>query len=122
MELSEQDRRELEALEEGLWRAETRFDRAWMEGVLAPDFFEFGRSGRIYSREDTLNIPAQPIDARLPLRGFDVRLLSPGVAQATYTSAVTYRGEEQLANRSSIWLRTEDGWRLLFHQTTAVQG
>lgn len=122
MEPSEQDRRELEALEEGLWRAETRFNREWMEGVLAPDFFEFGRSGRVYSREATLNFPAQPIDARLPLKDFDARLLSPDVAQTTYVAAVVYAGQEQVANRSSLWLRTEDGWRLLFHQATAVPG
>lgn len=122
MELSAQDRRELEVLEEGLWRAETRFDRAWMERVLAPGFFEFGRSGRVYSREDTLAIPARPINARLPLADFDARLLSPDIAQVTYTSIETYEGEEQVANRSSLWSRTGDGWQLLFHQATAVQG
>ena len=120
MELSEQDRQTLERLEEGLWRAETRFDRAWMERILAPGFFEFGRSGRVYSREDTLGIAARPIEARLPLANLDVRLLSPDVAQVTYTSVETYRGEEQVANRSSLWSRTEDGWQLLFHQATAV--
>ena len=119
MELSEQDRQTLERLEEGLWRAETRFDRAWMERILAPGFFEFGRSGRVYSREDTLGIPARPIDATL--EDCNVRPLSPDVAQVTYTSVETYREEEQVANRSSLWSRTEDGWHLLFHQATPVQ-
>ncbi|MCY4582679.1 MAG: DUF4440 domain-containing protein [Chloroflexi bacterium] len=121
MELSEQDRQHLERLEEGLWRAETRFDPEWMEAVLAPGFFEFGRSGRTYSREDTLAIPTEPINARLPLPGFDVRLLSPDVVQATYTTVEMYQGEEQVANRSSLWLQTENGWQLLFHQATPVQ-
>ena len=118
MELSEQDRQHLERLEEGLWRAETRFDRGWTERVLAPGFFEFGRSGRVYSREDTLGIAARPIDATL--RDFDARLLSPDIAQVTYTSVETYGGEEQVANRSSFWSRTENGWQLLFHQATPV--
>ncbi len=122
MEFSEQDRQYLERLEEGLWRAETRFDRAWMERVLAPGFFEFGRSGRIYSREDTLGIPARPIEARLPLSDFSVRPLSPDVAQVTYISVETYAGEEQVANRSSLWSRTEGGWQLLFHQAAPVPG
>ncbi|MDE2836715.1 MAG: DUF4440 domain-containing protein [Chloroflexota bacterium] len=120
MEISTQDRQHLQRLEEGLWRTETRFDRAWMERVLAPGFFEFGRSGRAYSREETLAIPARPIDARFPLTNFDTRLLGPDVVQATYTSIETYDGEEQVANRSSIWLRTGDGWRLLFHQATPI--
>ena len=120
MELSSRDREDLERLEEGLWRADARFDPAHMDAILAPDFFEFGRSGRIYRREDTLDIPAQPILARLPLRGFNARLLDANVAHVTYVSAVTYDGVEELANRSSIWSRTEDGWQLRFHQGTAM--
>ncbi len=80
MEVSAHDRQHLERLEEGLWRTETRFDRAWMEGILAPGFFEFGRSGRAYSREDTLAMAARPIDARL--ENLDARLLGPDVAQS----------------------------------------
>lgn len=118
MELSEHDCTELQLLEEGLWRAETRFDRAWMERTLAPGFFEFGRSGRVYSREDTLGMAARPIDARL--EDLDVRSLSADVAQVTYISVETYEGEEQAAHRSSLWSRSEDGWRLLFHQATPV--
>ena len=118
MKFSEHDRTELQLLEEGLWRTETRFDRGWMERVLAPRFFEFGRSGRIYNREDTLRMATRPIDARLD--GLDVRSLSPDVAQVTYTSIETYAGEEQVAHRSSFWLRSEDGWQLLFHQATTV--
>lgn len=118
MELSEHDCRELELLEAGLWRAETRFDREWMEGILAPGFFEFGRSGRTYSREDTLGMAARPINARLV--GLNVRSLSPDVVQVTYNTIETYADEPQLANRSSLWLRVENGWRLLFHQGTAI--
>ena len=122
MELSSQDRRDLERLEEGLWRADVRFDRKRMDDILAPDFFEFGRSGRIYRREDTLDIPAQPILAKLPLMEFRARLLDASVAHVTYVSAVTYDGMEELANRSSIWSRTESGWQLRFHQGTAIEG
>ena len=121
MELSSRDRDDLERLEEGLWRAEVRFDRKRMDDILAPDFFEFGRSGRIYRREDTLDIPAQPILAKLPLTRFRARLLDANVAHVTYVSAVTYDGVEELANRSSIWSRTEIGWQLRFHQGTAIE-
>ena len=118
MELTGEEKRQLEQLEEGLWIAETRFDMGWMERTLAPDFFEFGRSGRVYRREDTLGIESQPIDARLPLKNFDARLLTPDVALVTYISAVTYNGIEDIGNRSSIWTRTENGWQLRFHQGT----
>ena len=67
MELSSQELKNLELLEEGLWRAEVRFDLKRMGEILSPDFFEFGRSSRIYQREYILGIPAQPINAKLPL-------------------------------------------------------
>ena len=122
MEVSGEDLKALEALEEGLWRSEVRFDRKRMDELLSPDFLEFGRSGRVYRREDFLGMPAQPINARLPLEEFHARLLAADVAQVTYVSAVTYEGVEEIANRSSIWTRTEHGWQLRFHQGTAVTG
>ena len=115
MELSKQDRDTLERLEEDLWREETRFDKNRMSEVIAPDFLEFGRSGRIYKREDALAVRRQPIDAVFPLPDFRARLLHPDVAQVTYKSAVKYDGVIQHARRSSIWSRTPSGWMLRFH-------
>ena len=120
MELSSQEQKRLELLEEGLWRADVRFDLKRMDEVLAPDFFEFGSSGRVYEREDTLRIPGQPINAKLPLMNFSARLLDSNIAQTTYVSAVTYNDVQELANRSSIWSRSEHGWRLRFHQGTPI--
>src|SRR5262249_48480727 len=119
MELSRPDRDALERLEEELWREETRHDERRMRQVMAPDFFEFGRSGRIYRLEDTLALPRRPILAVLPLPDFQARLLHPDVAQVTYNSAVTYDGVVQRARRSSIWSRTPGGWMLRFHQGTS---
>ena len=118
MELGRQDKQLLETLEENLWKSETRFDMDWMERTLASDFLEFGRSGRVYSRNETLGLESQPIDARLPLEDFRARLISPDVALVTYISAVAYGGVVELGNRSSIWSRTECGWELRFHQGT----
>ena len=122
MELSSQDREDLRLLEEGLWRAEVRFDSRRMDEILAPDFFELGRSGRVYGRQDIIDTEAQPIDARLPLMDFRARLLDSNLAQVTYMSAVTYGGVQELANRSSIWSQTRHGWQLRFHQGTAIPG
>ena len=119
MELSSQDLKDLELLEEDMWRAEVRFDHRRMDDILAPDFFEFGKSGRFCRREDTLETPAQLIKAKLPLMDFKARLLDSNVAQVTYISAVTYQGVEELARRSSIWSRTKHGWQLRFHQGTS---
>jgi hypothetical protein len=117
-ELGSDECEALRKLEEELWREATRFDRRRMDEVLAADFFEFGMSGRVYLREDTLAVARAPIDAVLPLPGFRARLLSPEIAQVTYDSAVTYDGIVFHAHRSSIWSRSATGWKLRFHQGT----
>jgi hypothetical protein len=121
MTLSKPDRDLLERLEEELWREATRFDRKRMTEIIAPDFLEFGRSGRPYQREDALAMPRKPIDAVLPLPDFRARLLHRDVAQVTYNSAVTHDGVVQHARRSSIWSRTPSGWVLRFHQGTPYE-
>jgi len=122
VELSQSDREALERLEGELWRAATRFDRAYMGQVIAQDFFEFGRSGRVYDRHETLSVPPEPIEARLPLQNFRARLIAPDVAQVTYNSAVKYDGVYEYGRRSSIWSRTPGGWVLRFHQGTPYEG
>lgn len=108
---------ELRQLEESMWRPAMQFDRRYMGSVLAPDFFEFGRGGRTYGRDEILAMEAQEI-ARLPLEGFRVAWRASDVRLVTYVSAI----EADRANRSSLWRRTPSGWRLRFHQGTATTG
>lgn len=121
MELTERDRTTLERLEEELWREATRFDRARMNEIIAPDFFEIGRSGHIWNREECLAAPQQTILSVIPLPGFQARLLQSDVAHVTYNSVVTYDGIVQHARRSSIWSRTSSSWQLRFHQGTPYE-
>jgi hypothetical protein len=118
VKLAIEDRTTLDRLEESLWRDETRFDYKFMDEVVGQDFFEFGRSGRIYERADTLSAPRQPIDAILPLPNLKIRLLNQDTAQVTYDSIVKRIGVVDYGRRSSIWTRTEKGWGLRFHQGT----
>jgi hypothetical protein len=120
MEISRQDYEILRELEERLWVAEFRFDREWMDRVMAEDFFEYGRSGRSYDREQILDTPAQEIPAMIPLPEFKARLISPNVAQVTYISVLTYPDGEERGRRSSIWSRSSEGWILRFHQGTVL--
>jgi len=119
MEVSQTDRDELRVLEESLWKTETRFDRAYMESILAPDFFEFGRSGKRYTRDEILDMKAEEIRVELPHQDFQVHAVGKGTFLVTYMSKVTY-DELEVANRSSLWQKTKDGWKLQFHQGTAV--
>ena len=111
---------QLRELEESLWRPETRFDDDYMDRIFAADFFEFGRSGRRYSRDEMFfgGQGLADIEAELPLRKFSARYLSEDIAQVTYISRVTYGSDTQYGNRSSIWSRDAGEWQLRFHQGT----
>jgi hypothetical protein len=110
----------LERLETSLWETETRFDRALMTKTLAADFVEFGGSGRVWSREQCLDLAQESIAAQIPLENFAVKVIAPDVALITYVSAVaTARGGER-ANRSSLWSRVDGRWQLRFHQGTPI--
>jgi hypothetical protein len=114
------DAARLTALEESLWRPETRFDRAHLERVLAEDFDEFGRSGRHWTREATIDGEPEAFETVLPLPGLRIRGLGPDAALLTYLSETTFpaAGVVLRARRSSVWQRVEGGWRLRFHQGT----
>jgi hypothetical protein len=118
MQFSEIERRELIALEEAMWRPETRFAPEFQQRHFAADFFEFGRSGRVYGRSDVIRFDDQPIAAKLPLLNLEIRRLDTDTAQITYDSEVTYDGIVERAHRSSIWSRTAHGWIMRFHQGT----
>ncbi|MGE3975724.1 MAG: DUF4440 domain-containing protein [Bdellovibrionales bacterium] len=119
MEFTQSDIDQLKNLEESLWRSETRFDPNYIENVLATDFFEFGRSGRLYSRAEIIAVSPQEINAQLPLQNFQVHPLDENNALVTYLSEVKYEHLER-ANRCSIWSKTRDGWKLRFHQGTPL--
>ena len=120
MILKTEDRNALEALEETLWRSETRFDPVLMDQTFAPDFVEFGRSGRRYERAEMLFDPESKfeINALLPLPDYSVELVAPDVALATYTSKVRYGDEIEVGRRSSLWVKNCERWQLRFHQGT----
>jgi hypothetical protein len=119
--LSEEDRAILTCLEEDMWREVTRFDQTFQEQRFAADFFEFGRSGRVYTRDQIVCLDSHPIRAVLPLPNLAIRLLDKNTAQVTYNSQVEYDGIIEYGRRSSIWSRTEIGWVMRFHQGTPYQ-
>ncbi|HEX6220049.1 MAG TPA: DUF952 domain-containing protein [Acidimicrobiia bacterium] len=110
----------IEHLEEALWLEETAFDPQWLDRVLHAGFSEVGRSGRTYTREQTLEAPATPLEVELPLERYRIHLIDEDVALVRYVSRQTLDGEQRPAERTSIWVNTNDGWQLRFHQGTPL--
>jgi hypothetical protein len=73
MRLSPDEIAELTRLEEAMWTAATRFDATFQQERFGADFFEFGRSGRVYARGQAIHTGGGEIKARIPLDGLQIR-------------------------------------------------
>ena len=107
----------LEELQTGE-RELSRRSRNGMELLLHADFVEFGRSGTRYSRTDMLRKFADKALPAINLCNFELAVLAEDVALLTYLSADADGKPQSL--RSSIWVHTEAGWQIRFHQGTAI--
>ena len=95
-----------------------RADAARLGRLLAPDFHEFGSSGREYGYEGTAEMVAAatgPGDEPVTVANMRGWLLADGLVMLKYTS----ERDGQRANRTSLWRRTEAGhWQMFHHQGT----
>ena len=101
--------------------------RADFESLSAPDFFEIGASGRIYSRDFVLDtLEARYTDPNYTddpweTSNFQLRQLVPDTFLITYTLVQHQSTGDRTTQRSTIWRQTPSGWQILFHQGTIVQ-
>jgi hypothetical protein len=91
--------------------------------LLAADFFEFGQSGVVWDRQQTIEGLAQESPVDRSMRDFCARLLSEEVVLVTYRSVSRdpVSGKERHALRSSIWKLIDGRWQMTFHQRTPTQ-
>ena len=115
---------EVSSLETELHTIEARRNSQRMETLLHPDFVEFGRSGRRYTRAEILN-EFGPTSVLQTVRSgkFDLAVLEEGSALLTYASAHVDGDGKQFRHtlRSSVWVCTGIGWQLRVHQGTPTE-
>jgi hypothetical protein len=114
----------LRDLEERLFRPDIRRSPDETGALLADDFFEFGQSGMVWTRRQTIDdLAVEPRMVRFMSGDFSVRLLCDDVAMLTYRSVSRdpSNGTEQHALRCSIWKRTDGRWQMAFHQGTPTR-
>jgi hypothetical protein len=86
----------LRELEANLLIDSVRKDRARVSALLAEEFREFGRSGKVYSRAEILDFLQSEEEIRVAMRDFACELTGEGVALVTYLS----EQDEQNGERS----------------------
>lgn len=87
--------------------------------LLCDEFREFGASGRIYDRVETLNLVTNRTEeAEYRIDEYQIVQLGENHMLATYNLSER-RGESlRLTLRSTLWKLVDGKWRMLFHQGT----
>jgi hypothetical protein len=113
---------ELSSLEPIFHWPDSAMSRAELEKMTVDDFWETGASGRRYSRQFVLDVLEQHRDAPQAdvweTRDFYCRRLAGDVYLLTYT---LLQDNTRLTRRSTIWQKTSDGWKIVYHQGTVMQ-
>ena len=103
-------------------RPEFGTSRANFEQMTAEDYWETGASGRRYSRQSVLDglevrFSAPHADV-WETKDFHCRRLGEDTYLLTYT---LLQDKARLTRRATIWQKTPDGWKIVYHQGTMVQ-
>lgn len=112
---------ELRALEENLLRPKFRRNRTAVAALLVDDFREFGSSGRTWTKQQILDALEDEPPFEAAIDEFQAKELAAGVVLVTYM--VTLRlsdSENRRSLRSSIWIKRDNRWQMLFHQGTQM--
>jgi hypothetical protein len=116
---------ELRSREPVFHRPEHGMRRSDFEGMTDAGFWEVGASGRRYSREHVLDVleDRHQVASHLALEDtweasdFACRELGGDTYLLTYT---LLQGSRR-TRRVTVWRRSPDGWKILFHQGTVVE-
>ncbi|RRN74013.1 DUF4440 domain-containing protein [Peribacillus simplex] len=109
---------QLYQLEEKLLKSEIRTSPEELSLLLKDDFFEFGSSGRIWTKSNCIG--EEGIGAvNMILSDFDMHQLSEDTVLTTYRIFDEVKAEHTL--RSSIWKYANGRWQMFFHQGTKTK-
>lgn len=107
----------IKKLEIDLSKNSLRKDHVWLSELIEDNFEEIGASGRVFSKKDILQELATEKVIEFKLSNFRFTELSEGCILVKYVS----NNNNNYAHRCSIWIKSADKWRIIFHQGTPFQ-
>ena len=111
---------ELRRLEPIFHRPESSAGPADGERITDVGFWEIGASGQRYSRDDVLYVlrqrKANPPKDAWEADDFACHPLAPNL----YLLSYRLRQDERITRRTTLWRRTVEGWKAVYHQGTPV--
>jgi len=110
-------------LETMLLKPEVRSSREELDKLLADDFIEFGSSGSVYRKPNTLaNLTTNTDKVVYEVSDFEAKELSENFVLTTFKTKRTINDIDVVVSlRSSIWKKTDENWQIFFHQGTPTK-
>ncbi|MDQ2835654.1 MAG: DUF4440 domain-containing protein [Acidobacteriota bacterium] len=105
---------QLYTLEERLLHPDREPDRAALIPLFAEEYKEFCTSGRIFNRQQTIDVLLTSAPRAATILHFYTTQLAETAVLATYRATTSNAS----SHRSSLWVFRDDRWQLIFHQGT----
>jgi hypothetical protein len=109
--------------EKRLLNLESNMNLQELGALFSHNFFEFGSSGKIWSRAEVLKSLSN--SKSRPKKAFDFRghILSENeVVLVTYKTKEPTENGDRIVLPSSFWKLGDSGWQVFFHQGTQAEG
>ncbi|HAT7072934.1 TPA: GNAT family N-acetyltransferase [Legionella pneumophila] len=103
-------------LELSLLNQTIRQSKSKLNQLIADEFVEFGKSGKVYKQHNILDSLPFEKTRTVSVLDFEVKELSQNVILAMYKAIEN----DAVSLRSSIWKLYGDEWRIIFHQGTKI--
>jgi hypothetical protein len=92
-----------------------RHNRDELEKLVSKKFLEYGSSGSIYTYNDIISdLSIETEEIKYKIIEMNVKKLSDKICLLLYVIEMN----NNIFNRSSIWKREENEWKIIFHQGT----
>ncbi|ERS86184.1 hypothetical protein Q672_14955 [Marinobacter sp. EVN1] len=106
----------IQKLELELISPDTRMNASRLDELLADDFKEFGSSGHVIDKDTVLSSANLDFNTIYKLSNFSYKTLCEGCVLIYYFSS----WEGKRSYRSSIWVKKDNRWQMLHHQSTII--
>ncbi len=113
--------KEIKDLEELLLTPEIRKSITDISEILAEDFIEFGSSGEIFTKKEIIKSLQEEPKLKLSLSNFKIKELGGDYFLATYKAVKEENDEKLYSLRSSIWMKKNEKYLMIFHQGTIIK-
>ncbi len=118
--------KQIEELEVSLLQPEVRRSAKKISELLADDFVEFGMFGKIYSKQDFVELLPNSEEEkfeRYKASNFEARKIATDTVLLTYKASIEFLKTEETiwTMRCSIWQKRGENWQMIFHQGTVIK-